>query len=553
MQTINCAVADGAAVSETATNHNETTRTDAKRKPVGRQKKNAEDKTAPTPKNEQDAPSKTASAQNAAERDKPRELTEEELTRLQDAEKEISSARKHAETGFAAIAKAMYAVREGKLYRKDFASFHAYASQKWGYSRSHANRLADAGKMIEELSPLGDTIKKFTSESHMRPLSALPPQERQQVLAVIEKWEEWRADLPITPHLVESAVAQIRTPAGPRDEDENENAQLEKVRKILNEGESNLPEDTTPEVKQVIVQIRKKVTALFKLHRSSGIDWTEATWNPLQGCTRASKGCDYCYAAKLVATRLADVYPGLAKEKMTADGKKYVFTGKLLLLPETLGVPLRDRIPKRWFVNSMSDLFHPDVPDAYIAAVFDVMERAHWHQFQVLTKRPERMAEWTTKRYAGKEPPANVWLGTTTEDQEAFDKRLPHLLKTKAAIRWLSVEPLIGAIKMEKLDGIDWVVVGGESGSNRKMDIEWVRAIRDVCEVQGIAFFFKQWGDYGPDGKKLKKVKKDGLTPPPLDGVPHDAYPLLTAPQQDDAAEPEVKTSPKKSKATAKK
>ena len=476
-------------------------------------------------------------------------LTDLELEELAKSEATIRRAKKHTDESFPTIAKAAHTIRKGKLYRADYPSFEKYAAKELGFSRSHANRFAAAGEAIERLSPLGDVIHHFTTEPDFRKFVTLSQEEQIAVLTKIELARVWNRDLRISSRLVESAISQVRTPEAPRDEDAEETAQLEKIQKILAEGETKLPDDVPKEVKQVMAQIRKKVTALFKTHRTTGIDWAERTWNPLHGCKWASKGCDHCYAAKLMATRMADKYPGLAETKTLDSGKtRYLFTGNLVLEPQTLGEPLQDRVPKKWFVNSMSDLFHPDVPDAYIAAVFDVMEKASWHVFQVLTKRPERMAEWTAKRYADKAPPANVWLGTTTEDQDAFDKRLPELLKVKATVRWLSVEPLIGAIKMEKLDGIDWVVVGGESGSDRKMDIEWVRDIRDVCEEQGVAFFFKQWGDHDADGKKLVKVKKDGLTPPPLDGEIHDAYPDVP-----DAKSPVPTENPKPKSKTTKK
>jgi protein gp37 len=234
-------------------------------------------------------------------------------------------------------------------------------------------------------------------------------------------------------------------------------------------------------------------------------------------------GCDNCYAAKLTATRLADVYPGLAVKK-TVDGKTtYQFTGKIQLVPHDLADPLHDKISKRYFVNSMSDLFHKNVPDAYIEAVFDVMEKASWHTFQVLTKRPERMAEFTQKRYADKDPAANIWLGTSTENQAAYDDRMPHLKATKAAIRWLSVEPMLGPIKFGSMKDIDWVVVGGESGSDRQMKKEWATGIRDACKKDEVPFFFKQWGDFNEQGKK--KAKKGGDAK--LDGKIHHNYPKV--------------------------
>jgi protein gp37 len=174
-----------------------------------------------------------------------------------------------------------------------------------------------------------------------------------------------------------------------------------------------------------------------------------------------------------------------------------------------------------YFVNSMSDLFHKSVPEQFIADCFTVMEKAHWHRFQVLTKRPERMAEFTQKRYANIKPFPNIWLGTSTEDQEAFDKRMPHLKKTKAAVRWLSAEPLLGPIKFGSMADLDWIVVGGESGSDRQMQKSWATAIRDECKKSKVPYFFKQWGNFNELGKR----EREKVHPATLDGVVHDAYP----------------------------
>ena len=195
------------------------------------------------------------------------------------------------------------------------------------------------------------------------------------------------------------------------------------------------------------------------------------------------------------------------------------------LLPEDLGQPLHDLTPKRYFVNSMSDLFHTEVPDDFIGAVFEVMKKAHWHQFQVLTKRPKRMAEFTTRYFETEEPPQNIWLGTSTENQDAFRTRIPWLRKTRAAVRWLSCEPLLGPIKFDSADGIDWVVAGGESDSGRQMVAGWATGLRDQCAKAQIPFFFKQWGSFDEAGHGPKREKHDKLTPPTLAGVIHNAYP----------------------------
>lgn len=265
----------------------------------------------------------------------------------------------------------------------------------------------------------------------------------------------------------------------------------------------------------------------------TGIEWTDATWNPLRGCRRVSEGCRNCYAER-VAARFSgpgQPYEGLAK--MTASGPRW--TGAIRLLPELLDQPLRWKKPRMIFVNSMSDLFHEDVPFEFVARVFAVMAMAHWHTFQVLTKRPARMLEFMgTLREGGvldvpREPDEmlwgsyllplpNVWLGVSVEDQATADERIPLLLRTPAAVRWLSCEPLLGPVDLDGpgIDdlhalgcgnpgcscgdrGVDWVVVGGESGPGaRPMHPDWARSLRDQCTASGVAYFFKQWGEYLP-------------------------------------------------------
>jgi protein gp37 len=216
----------------------------------------------------------------------------------------------------------------------------------------------------------------------------------------------------------------------------------------------------------------------------STIEWTEATWNPVTGCSKISPGCKHCYA-EVMAGRLK----AMGKERY-ANG----FT--LTLQPDVVELPLRWRTPKVIFVNSMSDLFHHDVPDAYIQAVFETMRRASWHTFQVLTKRADRLS-----RLAPHLPwPENVWMGVSVEDVPRMT-RIGHLLAVPAAVRFLSVEPLLEALPELPLDGIDWVIVGGESGRTpRPMAAEWVREIRDQCVEQQVAFFFKQWGGVNKKG-----------------------------------------------------
>jgi protein gp37 len=210
----------------------------------------------------------------------------------------------------------------------------------------------------------------------------------------------------------------------------------------------------------------------------SAIEWTDATWNPDRGCTKVSPGCKHCYAEKF-SERFRGV-PGHPFEKGF----------DLQLIPKALELPLRWRTSRLIFVNSMSDLFHEDVPDDYIARVFDVMRVAGWHQFQVLTKRAERLGE------LGKtlNVPANVWIGVSVEGAD-YKWRIDHLRSVPAPIRFLSVEPLLAPVGRLNLDGVHWVIVGGESGPRaRPMEASWVRDVRNQCERDGIPFFFKQWG-----------------------------------------------------------
>jgi protein gp37 len=211
---------------------------------------------------------------------------------------------------------------------------------------------------------------------------------------------------------------------------------------------------------------------------NSHIEWTDATWNPVTGCTKISPGCQNCYAERL-------------SKRLRAMGQPNYRNGfKLSLQPQMLGLPLRWRSPKRIFVNSMSDLFHKDVPTDFIKQVFDVMSRAHWHQYQVLTKRSERVLE------LGKDLDwmPQMWMGVSVES-EKYKYRIDDLRKTGAHVKFLSLEPLLGSLGNLNLRGIDWVIVGGESGPRaRRVDPQWVTEIRDQCVDGGIAFFFKQWG-----------------------------------------------------------
>lgn len=228
----------------------------------------------------------------------------------------------------------------------------------------------------------------------------------------------------------------------------------------------------------------------------TGIEWTDATWNPVVGCSKVSPGCDNCYAIGMSA-RIEAMAAGADRttpyEGIVDDGD---WTGLVRTVPERLDQPLRWKRPRRIFVNSMSDLFHPDVPTRFIDAVFKVMAQASHHQFQVLTKRPQRMREHFNRGQSPTYPSDNVWLGTSIElDKYLF--RAEHLESTPAAVRFLSLEPLLGPLPSLTLDGINWIIVGGESGPKaRPMHIEWVRDIRDQCVDAGVPFFFKQWGQF---------------------------------------------------------
>jgi protein gp37 len=240
----------------------------------------------------------------------------------------------------------------------------------------------------------------------------------------------------------------------------------------------------------------------------SSIEWTESTWNPVTGCTKISAGCVHCYAERLAL-------------RLQAMGQPNYANGfKATLHEHALDLPFHWRKPQRIFVNSMSDLFHEEVPVDFIRRVFTVMKKASWHRFQILTKRSERLAElapflsW----------PENVWMGVTVENADcAF--RIQHLRGVNAAVRFLSLEPLLSPIPEMDLTGIDWVIVGGESGPGaRPMNAEWVRDVRSQCREANVPFFFKQWG--GSNKKKAGRL---------LDGRLYDGMPFLS-----DEKQPEI-------------
>lgn len=246
----------------------------------------------------------------------------------------------------------------------------------------------------------------------------------------------------------------------------------------------------------------------------SSIEWTDATWNPVTGCTKISPGCKHCYAERM------------AKRLKAMGQRNYANGFGLTLQPHMLELPLKWRQPSHVFVNSMSDLFHKNVPTAYVKQVFDVMRRAHWHQYQVLTKRSERLRELAPQ--LPWEP--QIWMGVSVESEDYLN-RIDDLRQTSAQVKFLSLEPLLGPLPKLNLRGIDWVIVGGESGPGaRPMDESWVRQIRDRCLRTNVAFFFKQWGGVikSRNGRLL-----DGRTWDQLPGrdlvVGREPFPILAA------------------------
>lgn len=225
----------------------------------------------------------------------------------------------------------------------------------------------------------------------------------------------------------------------------------------------------------------------------SSIEWTGQTWNPVTGCDKISSGCKFCYA---------DV---MAKRLKGMGQHNYRNGFKLTLQPHMLERPLKWKKPSLVFVNSMSDILHKDVPLPYIEKIFKVMKEASWHQFQVLTKRSEQLAEVAAKLNWCR----NIWMGVTVESAD-YKFRIEHLRKTPAYIKFLSLEPLLGSLGELNLDGINWVIVGGESGKGpiRPMNPTWVREIRDQCLKQGVPFFFKQWGNLSNNPNPLDATAK---------------------------------------------
>lgn len=289
---------------------------------------------------------------------------------------------------------------------------------------------------------------------------------------------------------------------------------------------------------------------------NSKIEWTDATWNPVAGCERVSPGCANCYAVPLVYrmgfnpnAKIQAANVGLVEKQ---ENGKLNWTGEIRTLPDRLAIPLHWKEPRRVFVNSLSDLFHKDVPQEFIYQVSLIMLKAPQHTYQVLTKRPERMSNvWLTSLHCQwlREGLRNdcltdanirgmfshVWLGTSVENQETADERIPHLLRVPAVVRFLSMEPLLGPVNLDEVervpgigpddiseeynalgpplycDGIHWVIVGGESGANaRPMHPDWARSLRNQCQAAGVAFHFKQWGEFGPVEKPPYPITQIG-------------------------------------------
>lgn len=249
---------------------------------------------------------------------------------------------------------------------------------------------------------------------------------------------------------------------------------------------------------------------------SSEIEWTDVTWNPVAGCTIASAGCTNCYAMRMAARLQAmghKKYAGTTRK----SGGRYVWTGRVNIDESSLSAPLEWRKPKRIFVNSMSDLFHSDVPDAFIQSVWATMLECPQHHFQILTKRPDRMAKLFASGVLKAE--SHIWVGTSVENSDVVD-RIEHLASIGGATLFVSFEPLIGEIKEIDLSGIHWAIVGGESGPRaRPMQEIWVERLLEICRRDDVAFFFKQWG-----GRNKKVAGRE------LHGKTFDEYPIELEP-----------------------
>ena len=253
------------------------------------------------------------------------------------------------------------------------------------------------------------------------------------------------------------------------------------------------------------------------MSRKSAIEWTNGTWNPVTGCTKVSAGCDNCYAE-----RLSERFRGV-------KGHPFEPGFDLTLRPARLEQPLHWRRPQLIFVNSMSDLFHKEIPKEYIHRVFETMERADWHVYQVLTKRSSLMRRFVRERYPDGDAPSHMWLGVSIENDTALT-RLRHLKETNASVRFVSFEPLLGSVGTVNLENIHWVIAGGESGPGaRPVEADWVRELRDQCEFQHVAFFFKQWGGRTPKAGGNTLDGRQWMEYPKIERVLRSGEPLRAA------------------------
>ena len=253
------------------------------------------------------------------------------------------------------------------------------------------------------------------------------------------------------------------------------------------------------------------------MSRKSAIEWTNGTWNPVTGCTKVSAGCDHCYAE-----RLSERFRGV-------EGHPFETGFDLTLRPKRLEQPLYWRRPQLIFVNSMSDLFHKEIPKEYIHRVFETMERADWHIYQVLTKRSSLMRRFVRERYPEGEAPSHIWLGVSIENDVALT-RLRHLKETNASVRFVSFEPLLGPMGTVNLEDIHWVIAGGESGPGaRPVEAKWLRELRDQCETQRVAFFFKQWGGRTPKANGNTLDGRQWMEYPEIDDGWQSGEPLRAA------------------------
>ena len=241
--------------------------------------------------------------------------------------------------------------------------------------------------------------------------------------------------------------------------------------------------------------------------QKSTIEWTHSTWNPVTGCTKVSAGCDHCYAE-----RFSERFRGVS-------GHPFEVGFDLTLRPERIEQPRFWRRPRLIFVNSMSDFFHKNIPTEYVRRVFDTMETADWHVYQILTKRSSLMRDFINQRYIDQVAPSHIWIGVSIENASTLS-RLRHLKETYASVRFVSFEPLLGPVGAVDLTDIHWIIAGGESGPGvRRVDVEWLREIRDCCRKQKVSFFFKQWGGRTPkaggntlDGRQWLQYPDAGMS-----------------------------------------